>query len=210
MFIMAHQKDVNNADTAAGPKKIRDIIIAALATVPLFLASWQLFAAFGRANIFGFGGGPSVIPLIKQEVVANYKWLSNEEFTDALAMGNALPGPIATKMSAYVGYKIAGLPGAAAALAGTVLPTAIAMLGLAGLYFKYKDTPQMAGMLKAVRPVVVVLLAQTTWEMGGGSFSLPVTWVIALIAALLIFQFKVHPIILITAAMFFGYLFLSR
>lgn len=207
---MAHQNNADKSNAAAAPKKIRDMIIAALATVPLLLASWQLFAAFGRANIFGFGGGPSVIPLIKQEVVNNYHWLSNEEFTDALAMGNSLPGPIATKMSAYVGYKIAGLPGAAAALAGTVIPTAIAMLALAGLYFKYKDTPQMAGMLKAVRPVVVVLLAQTTWEMGGGSFPIPVTWIIALIAALFLFQFKVHPIILIVSAMLFGYIFLAK
>ena len=125
-------------------------------------------------------------------------------------MGNALPGPIATKMSAYVGYKIAGLWGALAALVGTVIPTAVAMLGLAGLYFKYKDTSQVIGMLKAVRPVVVVLLLQTTWDMGVKSFPIPVTWIIALVALVLIFQFKLHPIFLIVASMLFGYVFLTK
>jgi len=207
---MAYQENIDLEKGTTSKKGIRDLIIATLATIPLCLLFWHLFVAFGRANIFGFGGGPAVIPLIQQEVVSNYKWLSTEEFTDALAMGNALPGPIATKMSAYVGYKIAGIGGALAALAGTVVPTAVAMLGLAGLYFKFKDTPQMAGMLKAVRPVVVVLLFQTTWDMGVKSFPIPVTWVIALVAMVLIFQFKLHPIILITASMLFGLFFLTR
>lgn len=207
---MGYQQSVDADKKNERSKNIRNAVVAVAATVPFYVFFYQLFIAFGRANIFGFGGGPSVIPLIQQEVVANYKWLTTEEFTDALAMGNALPGPIATKMAAYVGYKIAGFWGALAALAGTVVPTAIAMLGLAGLYFKYKDTPQMAGMLKAVRPVVVVLLIQTAWEMGVKSFPLPVTWVIALVAMVLIFQFKLHPIILIVSAMIFGLFFLTR
>jgi len=207
---MAHQENTEPVKQDTNKKGIRGLIITTLATLPLCILFWQLFVAFGRANIFGFGGGPAVIPLIQQEVVNNYKWLSTEEFTDALAMGNSLPGPIATKMSAYVGYKIAGLWGALAALVGTVIPTAVAMLGLAGLYFKYKDTPQVIGMLKAVRPVVVVLLLQTTWDMGVKSFPIPVTWVIALVALVLIFQFKLHPIFLIVASMLFGYVFLTK
>ncbi|MEG6616642.1 chromate transporter [Peptococcaceae bacterium 1198_IL3148] len=189
---------------------VKTAAVAAVAAVPFYLVIWQLFVAFGRANLFGFGGGPSVIPLIQQEVVDHYKWLSTEEFTDALAMGNALPGPIATKMSAYVGYKIAGFWGATAALVGTVVPTAVAMLALASLYFKYKDTPQMTGMLKAVRPVVVVLLIQVAWEMGVKSFPVPVTWIIGLVALVFIFYFKVHPIILIVASMVFGFFFFNK
>ncbi len=202
------QKEVGYETNPKEP--LRTAAFAAAVSVPLTLALWQLFVAFGRANIFGFGGGPSVIPLIQQEVVDNYSWLSTEEFTDALAMGNALPGPIATKMAAYVGYKIAGLWGATSALIGTVVPTAAAMLGLAGLYFKYKDAPQMVGAIKAVRPVVVVLLIQTVWEMGVKSFPIPLTWIIALVAMVALFQFKMHPIILIVASMLFGLFFLSK
>lgn len=190
--------------------KVRAAAVAATISVPLYMLLWQLFVAFSRANIFGFGGGPSVIPLIRQEVVENYKWLSTEEFTDSLAMGNALPGPIATKMSAYVGYKIAGLAGATSALIGTVVPTALAMVGLASLYFKYKNAPQMVGALKAVRPVVVALLIQTVWDMGNKSFPIPVTWVILAIALLAIFWLDIHPIILITSSMLFGIFFLSH
>jgi len=191
-------------------KKARTAAVAAAVSVPFYLALWQLFVAFGRANIFGFGGGPSVIPLIRQEVVENYHWLTTEEFTDSLAMGNALPGPIATKMAAYVGYKIAGIAGATSALIGTVVPTALAMVGLAGLYFKYKDAPQMVGALKAVRPVVVALLIQTVWDMGAKSFPIPVTWIILLIAMVAIFYFDIHPILLIVASMMYGVFFLAH
>lgn len=167
---------------------------------------WQLFLAFGRANIFGFGGGPSIIPLIRREVVDNFHWIDMEEFTDSVAMGNSLPGPIATQLAAYVGYKIAGILGALIALIATIAPTALAMLGLAGLYFKYKDTPRLMGMLTAVRPVIVVLLLETTWNMARKSFPGLATWVIGVISLILIFYFNLNPIILIVSAMLFGYI----
>ena len=56
-----------------------------------------------------------MVPLVQEEVVDVHAWLSPEEFTDALAMGNSLPGPIIVKLSVFLGYKIAGVAGAAAA-----------------------------------------------------------------------------------------------
>ena len=56
---------------------------------------WQLFVAFAKVGTFGYGGGPSMIPLVQEEVVNVHHWMDNQEFVDALAMGNALPGPIA-------------------------------------------------------------------------------------------------------------------
>ncbi len=63
----------------------------------------KIFVVFAKVGIFGFGGGPSMIPLVQHEVVDRHHWLTNQEFVDAMAMGYALPGPIATKMSGYVG-----------------------------------------------------------------------------------------------------------
>src|SRR5690606_17857743 len=87
---------------------------------------WDLFVAFTRAGLFGYGGGPGSIPLIKREVVDIYHWMTDEQFAEALAFGNALPGPIATKLATYVGFHVAGTPGAVAGVAGIVLPTAAA------------------------------------------------------------------------------------
>lgn len=121
------------------------------------LTLWQIMIAFGRANLLGYGGGPAVIPLVKNEIVDTFHWLTAEEFADALAIGNSLPGPIATKMSAYIGYKVAGYAGAVVALVGTVLPTALIMIALAAFLMRFKDSPILKGMIKGVKPVVFVL-----------------------------------------------------
>jgi chromate transporter len=97
-------------------------------------------------------------------------WTTPLEFSDAVAVGNALPGPIAPQVSAYIGYKMAGLPGAIAAAAGTVLPTTILMLAMVVYFFRIKDSLLVQSMLKAVRPVVVGLLLWTAYDMAYSVF----------------------------------------
>ena len=70
------------------------------------MTQWQLFLAFFRVGMLGYGGGPSSIPLVHQEVVKKYGWMDDDEFADVLALGNTLPGPIATKMAGYIGYRV--------------------------------------------------------------------------------------------------------
>ena len=170
---------------------------------------WDIFIAFTRASNLGFGGGPAVIPLIQQEAVDKYQWMNNQEFTDALAAANALPGTIATKIAAIIGYKVGGWGGALMGLMGTVIPTALVIILLSTLMLKYSQSPHLKGMLKAVRPVVVVLVAYTAWEMGRNSFPGVVTWVIAVITAVALLTFKVHPAVLIVCAMTFGYFYFA-
>ena len=88
---------------------------------------WEIFVLFTRVALFSWGGGPASLALMQRETTAA-GWVTPGEFADAVAVGNALPGPIAPQVSAYVGYKLAGLPGAVSAAAGTVIPTTILML----------------------------------------------------------------------------------
>ncbi len=125
----------------------------------------KLFLVFSKVGLLAWGGGPSMIPLMQQEVLAQ-NWLTAEEFIDALALGNALPGPIATKMSIYVGYKQAGLPGALAGVSGTIAPSGVLMLILALFFLALKDSPAIQSALTAVRPAVVGLLVWTAYDLG--------------------------------------------
>jgi chromate transporter len=109
-------------------------------------------------------------------------WVTAAEFADAVALGNALPGPIAPQVSAYVGYKLAGVPGAIAAAAGTVLPTTLLMLVMVVFFFRLKDAPTVQAMLTAVRPVVIGLLIWTAYDMAGIVFGVKqVGWGAALL-----------------------------
>ena len=178
---------------------------------------WELFLAFARVGIFGYGGGPSVIPLLQREVVGQ-GWLTDTEFIDALAIGNALPGPIATKMSVYIGYKLAGGAGIGAALLGMLLPSTLAMLVVAIFFFSLKDSPWIKAALTAVRPAVVGLLIWTAFDLGSkvidpdgrGLASIARHWdwvVIALVTFVAITYLRLHPALAILIAAVLGAVF---
>jgi chromate transporter len=178
---------------------------------------WDIFAAMARVGIFGYGGGPSVIPLIQKEAVGA-KWMTPDEFAAALAMGNALPGPIATKMSAYIGYtvlmeatnnSIIALAGAISAVLGMVVPSFIMMLILGIGFLQFKDYPQVKGALQAVKPVIVGLLAYTAWTVMPQPLRMDAVW-IAVLSFLLLVTWDVHPVFLILAATVFGAVVYAR
>lgn len=168
---------------------------------------WQLFLAFARVGILGYGGGPSSIPLVEIEAVDNYRWMTTEEFADVLAMGNALPGPIATKMAGYIGYKVGGPLGVVAALAGLVLPSLAAMLVLYHLLGMFRAVPWVQGMIRAVKPVVVVLLLLLVWDMVPSSFTSWKGVAVALVSLGLIQFAHIHPALVIVGALATGALF---
>lgn len=161
----------------------------------------DIFLAFFRVGILGYGGGPSSIPLVHKEVVEKYKWMDSDEFSDILALANALPGPIATKLAGYIGFREAGVLGMFNALAATIIPTIILMIFLLTGLNAYKDESWVSGMAQAVVPVVAVMLAVLTWDFikKSGTSKLGWKWtVVALAGSLLLMQFlHVHPGILI-------------
>lgn len=167
----------------------------------------DLGAAWLRIGLFGFGGGPSVIPLIRHECVDRYGWMSDAELLDALAFGNALPGPIAVKLAAHVGMQAGGWLGCLVALAALNLPSIAMMLGLAALYARYRDAPSVAGAMAGVRPAVVGLLAYTAWSLAPDGVRNVPAGVIA-VAAFVALVLKVHPAVVIAGAMGIGMFFL--
>lgn len=171
----------------------------------------ELLWVFFYANFLGYGGGPSIISLVEHEVVAVFAWMTEAEFAEVLAMGNALPGPIAPKMAAFIGYSRAGVAGASVAVLATVVPSLILMLALMGLMTRYKDAPQIKRLTQYIRPTIAVLLADialrnliATWQGVG--------WIHLLIlgagALLCLMKFKVHPALMVLGALVYGAVFL--
>lgn len=170
---------------------------------------FKIFMVFFRVGIFGFGGGPSSIPLVKVEVVDKYKWMTNEEFQDVLAIANVLPGPIITKMAGSIGYQLKGWSGIIVALIAMILPTAILMTVLLTLFSEFKDIEWVQGMSAGVIPVVLVMLAvltvefMTTAKRGSTwQFLIPFTLIMLVILEVL----NVHPAIVIGAVIIFSLL----
>ena len=124
----------------------------------------QLFLAFLIPGVVGYGGGPASITLIEYEVVNRYGWMTTSQFSEVLALGNSLPGPIATKMSGYIGYEVGGVLGSVIALFATVAPSLILMVLLLSLIYRYKDSPRVKRLSKVVLPAVAILMGTLTFD----------------------------------------------
>ncbi len=172
---------------------------------------WQIFLAFFIPGIVGYGGGPASIPLIEHEVVDRYGWLTVQEFSEVLALGNSLPGPIATKLAGYIGYEVGGVLGAVVAIGANVLPSLILMIILLNVLLKYKDSPKVKRVTVFVRPVIAVLLGLLTWDFFFESYINIGIWqtiLIAVVSYLLIERWSIHPAFVICGAFLYGGLFL--
>ncbi|WP_019153798.1 chromate transporter [Robertmurraya massiliosenegalensis] len=161
----------------------------------------HIFIAFFRSGILGFGGGPSAIPLVHKEVVDTFKWMDSDEFGDILALANALPGPINTKMAGYIGYRLGGIFGMVNAILASIVPSIIMIIVLLTALNAYKDQPWVHGMSMAVVPVVMVMLGSLTWDFVKKSTGskLGLKWsIVFIIVSLIVLEFlHIHPAIII-------------
>ncbi|MCY7432190.1 chromate transporter [Bacillus safensis] len=160
-----------------------------------------------RTGILGFGGGPSVIPLIRHEAVVKYQWINDDEFGETLAIANALPGPIATKMSAYLGYRLKGVSGAIVATAAHILPTCLAMVALVTLVSVLSSSQIIQNMIGAVTPVIAVLLGIMAYEFGQKAlkgFGMIFGIALFLLAFIGLQVLSIHPGIIVMIFLLYG------
>lgn len=158
-----------------------------------------LFSSFFKIGAFTFGGGWAMIPIIEKEVVDKYKWLSKEEFLDALAVSQSLPGILAVNISILVGNKLKGVRGSIAATLGTVASSFILILLIAIFFSRITDNPVIERIFKGIRPAVVALIIAPVLSTAK---SARITWRnvwIPISGALLIWMLGVSPIVLILA-----------
>lgn len=172
------------------------------------MGDWlDLFLAFFLANILGYGGGPASIPLMYEEIVNRHHWMNDAQFSNLLALGNTLPGPIATKIAASVGYQVSGWPGMLIAIAATVVPSAVALILLLKLLSRFKTSDSVRGMTLIVQPLIAVMMLLLTWQMASASvhsLGLLQSLGIAAVSFWLLRMRKVHPALLIVGAFVYG------
>jgi chromate transporter len=125
----------------------------------------KLFMTFGGMSLFLFGGGYVFIPLMQHTVVESTGWLTQQEFVDAIAMSQIMPGPIVLS-TVFIGYKVAGLMGALVATLGIFLPPIILMiLGTHGLN-RIKQSALIKAVLRGVRPAIIGMIASAVIAVG--------------------------------------------
>jgi chromate transporter len=128
-----------------------------------------IFKTFFTAGAISFGGG--VVAYLREYVVHRQKWLDDESFLDALELSETLPGLNSVNMSVIIGDRLRGVSGAAAAVAGLLLPGMVVMMTLGVLWSEQRHNPYLRAVLIGVAASAVGLLTTVTLQLGHRQFT---------------------------------------
>jgi chromate transporter len=161
----------------------------------------DLFLTFLMIGAVSFGGGYSMIPLIQEEVVERHHWMTIEEFTDVIAVASMSPGPIATNSAIFIGYQQAGVIGAIISTLGTVLPSLLIILAVAGFFVKLHNYRTVKSAFYGLRAVITGLIIYAAIVFAGHSYMGTVfSWlsfsliIIFLLSLYALIKLKIHPL----------------
>jgi chromate transporter len=116
-----------------------------------------LFIEFFKTGLFAVGGGLATVPFIR-DMGATYGWITEAEIANIIAIAESTPGPIGVNAATYVGYLVAGIPGAVLATLGLVTPSVIIIILVAKTIKKYSDSHLVQSLFKALRPAAIGLI----------------------------------------------------
>lgn len=160
---------------------------------------WEFFLITLKVGALAYGGGYAMIAPLHYDLVINHGWLTETEFSSAVAIGQMTPGPLMI-MVAFMGYKIAGVAGAALGTLGLFLPSALIVLAIAGSYLRFKDAPVIKGMMRGVSLAVIGLLAAVVIQLGQGALTTPGAALIGVAAFVAAGPLKRDPILVLLGA----------
>jgi chromate transporter len=160
---------------------------------------------WARIGLLSFGGPAGQIALLHKELVEQRQLLSEREFLSALNFCMLLPGPEAMQLATYAGWKLHGVRGGL--IAGTlfVLPGALVILALSGIYALFGSVPLIGALLWGVKAAVFAIVLEALAKVAGRALKTRIDWLIAAAAFIALFVFALPFPLVILAAGVFGY-----
>jgi chromate transporter len=154
---------------------------------------------FTKAGAFVFGSGLAIVPFLYGGVVQEYRWLTDQQFLDAVAVAMLTPGPVVITV-AFIGYLVAGVAGGTAAAVGVFLPTYLFVVVPYRWFDRFGENPQVKAFVHGVTAAAAGAIAGACVVLGRRAiFDLP-TALIGLAAFGLLWRLKVPEPLLIAAA----------
>lgn len=162
----------------------------------------KLIWAYLKIGLFGFGGGYAMLALIEREVVTP-GWISEQVFTDIVAISQMTPGPIGINSATYIGYVVTGsVLGSIVATLTVMLPSFLLVLYASHFIRRHKDSVVIKGIFTGLRPVVIGLIASAALLlMNRQNFpDNSISIIICVASFCLVYFTKIHPIFIICLA----------
>ncbi len=164
----------------------------------------RLFLAFLKLGATSFGG-PSMVAYIRRLAVEKKRWLDEGAFLEGVSLCQIIPGATAIQTAAYVGFRIRGIIGAAAAFIGFGLPAFILMMTFSALYARTHSMPTVVSVFNGLQAIVVAIIANAIVSFGRTTLVDGKSVVISLAAAGM-FGSGINPIVVIVCSMLLGFL----
>jgi chromate transporter len=162
---------------------------AAAASVPVSL--WSLTTFFLKVGSILFGSGYVLLAFLRADLVQHWGWLTDQQLIDAIAVGQFTPGPVFTTAT-FIGYVVAGFPGAILATIGIFLPSFLLVAASYPVIPRLRRSSWTAGFLDGVNAASMGLMAAVTWQLGRAALVDGVTVGLGLVATLLVFRLRVN------------------
>ncbi|MCD9024550.1 chromate transporter [Cohnella sp. NL03-T5] len=164
----------------------------------------ELFWAFFRIGPATFGGGYAMIPMIEKEAVSKRDWIKEEEMNELLAIAGSAPGGVGVNVAAFIGYRLAGVAGACAAVLGITLPTFIVALLFFFSYSFFEGNIKVEAALKGVHAAVIALVLVAGYRLAKSAIFDKTTIAIAILSLAVLAIAQINPIIVIATGTLVG------
>lgn len=179
-------------------------LIPIVASVPSASSGllWQIFTFFGMAGSFVFGSGLAIVPFLYGGVVKHYQWLDAQQFLDAVAVAMITPGPVVIT-TGFIGFLVAGFPGACMAALGTFIPCYLLTIIPAPYFKKHGKKPAIAAFVNGVTVAATGAIAGAVVVLGRQSLRDIPTVLIGVVTLALLWKFGKklpEPIIVVISA----------
>ena len=165
-----------------------------------------LFITFAKLGAITFGGGLTMLPLLKREIVEKKGWATEEELLDYYAVGQCTPGIIAVNTATFIGYNRAGWLGGVFATLGMITPSVMIIILIAALLSQVIAYPVVGYALAGIRAAVCAMMANTCISLAKKSIKDAIGGAIFAIVFLLSFFLDVPSVPMILAAALAGLL----
>jgi len=174
--VAARRRDVNDRVSIVLPTGVPVLgrtpqltgALGAAVSVPAAVSLWSLFAIFLKIGSVLFGSGYVLLAFLRADFVERLGWLTERQLLDAVAVGQVTPGPVFTTAT-FIGYVLAGIPGAVLATVGIFLP-AFVFVAVSGPLVPRLRRSRLAGAaLDGVNAASLGLMAVVTWQLGRAS-----------------------------------------
>lgn len=163
----------------------------------------QVFVSFAKIGSVLFGSGYVLVAFLRSELVARLHWLTEPQLLDAVAAGQITPGPVFTT-STFVGYVVAGGPGALAATIGIFAPAFVFVAISAPLLPKLRGSPLTGRLLDGVNVASLALMAVVTARLARTALVDPITVALFVASAVALVRFKLSSVWLVAVGTIVG------